>query len=102
MVSLILAILQFSSKLGHKRMCYYDFGVKEVILNFMKNLCLHNVDIRKTQICQRSYKTTIMPKSFVYGPILMKICMNAKFMNTHFSSNYTGPEVPLLCHREVL
>ena len=32
----------------------------------------------------RSYKTTFMPKSFVSGPILIKICMNANIMKTKF------------------
>ena len=32
----------------------------------------------------RSYKTTFMPKSFVSGPILIKICMNANIMKTTF------------------
>ena len=35
----------------------------------------------------RSYKTTFMPNhssTFVYGPIFMKICMNANIMKTQY------------------
>ena len=48
---MILTFIQILTKSVHKRMRCSDFGIKVnfmtfgVILHFMKNLCLHNVDI---------------------------------------------------------
>ena len=67
-----------------------------------KKICLSvNANIMMTQIFHeirydlkghpRSYKTKFMANSsstFVYGPILMKICMNANFMKTQLNVTF--------------
>ena len=49
----------------------------EVILNFMQHLWLHDISIH-TNFHQNNSST------FVYGPILMEICMNANIMKPQF------------------